>query len=492
MTGIFVGQNFFGAGNFGDDLTLAGFLNVAARHPEVTVTACTAHDLAACRYRFPEVRWLADEPALREDAVRQADVWLGLGDTPFQLESGPWLLEHNDRERRRCAALGKPMYLLGVGCESRAAVADPRSRSLLAAVQHVWTRDEFTAATLRPFVEASRLSAGADTAHLTFDGTGARPDREPGVVGLLLAFERREQFDLDELARLIARRPAGRMRWLVQEQRVLPYLERWILEHLAPEARSRLAVTDLAYATSSTDDYLRAFGAPEATITSRYHGALVAAWHGSKVLAVLRSAKLRGIADDFDLPRIDRIESHPVLEATLASAVEVPLARLRDARARAEAMCEAFFAACATSRTPHRPASPPLAPESFRVAIDAEIPPTLRPTETVVMRCTVTNRGDAAYVSSLPNPVELCYRWYDELGAVVGAGTWLHTALPRPLEPGGRIEVMAQVAAPATPGAYTLALTLLQENVAWFDDLDPTNGICRPVRISAPEPSPRP
>ncbi|HWT06155.1 MAG TPA: hypothetical protein VN224_10395, partial [Xanthomonadales bacterium] len=480
----------------GDDLSLAGFVTAAERHPDVEITACTAHDIAAMQRRFPRIRWLRGGDAIRDGALHDADVWLALGDTPFQLDSGPWLLDHNDTDRRRCAALGKPMYLLGVGCESPAAAADARSVALLAAAERVWTRDALSAATLRPFIDEARLSAGAEIAHLAFGDDATAPSPEPGVTGLLLAFERREQFDLHELGRFVAGRAPGRTRWLVQETRALPYLERWILTHLAPDAQDLLPVMDTRYASSSIEDYLRAFGAPEVTITSRYHGAVVAAWHGSKVLVVSRSAKLRGIAEELDLPQIERAASPPGLEAATASARPVSRERLREIRERAREMCDAFFEECAAanvagagSRASGSVASPrssdPLPSRSLRAAIEADVPRRLRAGETALVRCAVTNRGDAAFVSAPPNPVELCYRWYDARDAVVGAGTWLHTPLPQPLSPGSKLSMVARIAAPRDPGTYTLAVTLLQEGVAWFDDLDPASGVQQTVEIDA-------
>ena len=346
MKSVFVGHDFFGAGNFGDDLALAGFLTVAAQHPDVQITICTPYDVEGQRALFPQIRWLSGDAAERERALRSADLWLGLGGTPFQLDSGPWLLDHNEDERRRCAAFGKPMYLLGIGCENPDAAADPRARKLLESVERVWTRDERSAAALHPFIASHRLSAGADMAHLAFGAAPAAP-RDPGVVGLLLAFERADQIDLDELGAFIERRGVGRTRWLVQETRTFPHVERWILAALSPAARARLNVMDPSYGTASVPDYLRAFGAPETTVSSRYHGVVVAAWHGSKVLVVSRSAKLRGIADDMGLPQIDDVNSHAALEAGLATAAVVPRERLAAMRDRARRMCDAFFAICA-------------------------------------------------------------------------------------------------------------------------------------------------
>jgi len=493
-TRLCIGNDYFGAGNFGDDLTLAGFLAAAERYPDLEITACTAYDRAAVAGRFPRIRWLPESEAARDDALRNADAWIALGDTPFQLDSGPWLLDRNERERRRCAALAKPMYLLGVGCESREAARDPRSQALLAAAQRIWTRDAFSAETLRPFVNPARLCLGADVAHLVFRDATHPPACEPGTVGLLLAFERREQFDLGELARFVERRPDGRTRWLVQEGRAFPHLERWILERLAPEVRSRLIVMDVDYSMISIEEYLRAFGAPEVTITSRYHAAVVAAWQGSRVLVVSRSPKLQAVAGELGLVGIDTVSSHLVMESALASAAVVPRDRLLRLRDRADVMCDAFFTHCldrkargATPRDERRftpGTTEPLATGSLRASIDSTIPRRLRAGETTVLRCTVTNLGDAVYASAPPHPVELCYRWYDAGGTTVGAGTWLHTALPRALGPGERLELFARVAAPAIAGDYTLALTLLQEDVAWFDDIDPANGIRGTVTVA--------
>ena len=347
-TRIFVGHNFFGAGNFGDDLMLAGFLEAAPDDVELIV--CTPHDIFSQIARFPHVRWLPEDADVREGALRDADVWLGLGDTPFQLDSGPWLLDHNLRDAEQCVALGKPMYFVGVGSESPAAAADPRARAILAAAEHIWVRDEHSLATLRAYVEDARISLGADLAHLSL-ARRARPQREAGTVGLLLAFEDRSRVDLGVVERFITADAARPVRWLVQEARPLPYVERWLLSELRPDARARLRIMDVDYRTSALDDYLRSFGAPEVTITSRYHGALVAAWHDSNVLVVPRSPKLRAIADEFALSQVDRIDSLSALETAVRSAHAAPREHLLAARDRAAVMCVEFFHAL-TRRLP--------------------------------------------------------------------------------------------------------------------------------------------
>jgi hypothetical protein len=45
--------------------------------------------------------------------------------------------------------------------------------------------------------------------------------------------------------------------------------------------------------------------------------------------------------------------------------------------------------------------------------------------------------------------------------------------------------VRVPLLAPADPGAWELALTLVQEQVAWFDDLDPASAVRGRVRVEA-------
>jgi polysaccharide pyruvyl transferase WcaK-like protein len=493
VTRIFIGNPYFGTANYGDDLTLDGFLS-AAEGADVELYACSASNIEALSAKFPGVSWLPESE--RVVALSEADIWLGLGDTPFQLDSGSWCFDFNELELQRCAALGKPMYHLGIGCESVAAASDPRTAALLSAASFAWMRDELSSDLVRPFADPARLGSGADLAHLAFEGDARFPLPERDVLGLLLAFEKREQIDIDELAAFISRRAPGSTRWLAQDTRALPYLERWLLAEFPVEVRSRLSTMEFDHYTTSVADYLRMFGSPEVAITSRYHATLIAAWQGSRTFVIARSDKLRGIALEFGLPCAGAVLSQATLASAVTSAVAVPRERLRAARARANAMCEEFFSALSTpsrssaraqpaAAVPRVAASDALPFEKLRATIEAQIPGALPAGAVATLRCVVTNRSDAVYASAPPHPIELCYRWFDESGGPIGAGTWIHTALPIPLGPGNRLEIPARVDVPAVPGTYDLALSLLQEGIAWFDDLDAASGVRRSVTVAA-------
>ena len=119
----------------------------------------------------------------------------------------------------------------------------------------------------------------------------------------------------------------------------------------------------------------------------------------------------------------------------------------------------------------------PLPLASLRASLETEIPAAATVDEVFILPCRVTNAGDAIFVSAPPNPVQFCYRWFDASGAPVGAGEWIHTPLPHALRPGEVIDACIRITAPHIPGDYTLAVTLLQEGVAWFDDLSAASGV---------------
>jgi len=127
----------------------------------------------------------------------------------------------------------------------------------------------------------------------------------------------------------------------------------------------------------------------------------------------------------------------------------------------------------------------PLPAASLGARIDLQPPPRrLQVDEMAIVHCKITNTGAARYVSAPPNPIVLCYRWYDDTGSAVGAGTWLHSPLPEAIGPGETIDAAMRISAPDRAGNYTIAITLLQEGVAWFDDLNPAFGIRAAVAVA--------
>ncbi len=120
----------------------------------------------------------------------------------------------------------------------------------------------------------------------------------------------------------------------------------------------------------------------------------------------------------------------------------------------------------------------PLPPEACRITIEPKVPITLAIASVVDVECRLENRGGAFLVSAPPNPVRLSYKWLEpgsRLPIGVRGAEGLRTTLPRTLLPYDSITCTMQIATPPEKGEYLLRVTLVQEFVAWFDDLDDTN-----------------
>jgi acetolactate synthase-1/2/3 large subunit len=118
----------------------------------------------------------------------------------------------------------------------------------------------------------------------------------------------------------------------------------------------------------------------------------------------------------------------------------------------------------------------PLPPEACRVHLTATVPAILEANTDAEVCCTLENAGTALLVSAPPNPVRLSYKWLEP-----ASGRWLdqpealRTRLPHTVVPGRPAACRMTVRAPTAAGNYLLRITLVQEEVAWFDDLHGEN-----------------
>ena len=118
----------------------------------------------------------------------------------------------------------------------------------------------------------------------------------------------------------------------------------------------------------------------------------------------------------------------------------------------------------------------PIEAGAMRVRLATKIPGSVPTDRRFVLEIELENLGPAVFETAGQYPVYLCYRWYDAAGTWTEIGHSVHTALPGALMPGESTTLKAIVATPKSAGRHVLAVTLLQQNVAWFDDVDPANG----------------
>ena len=337
MPRLHIGHHFFGSGNIGDDFMLAGFLEIAREFlGSPALTCCTPFDRDAQRLRLPDVTWFPYETGHRERAIEAADAWIGVGDSPFQSEVGSWMLDHLSQELEICRRHGKQMFYFCVGVNDYAAVQHPITQTIVNAAAGIWTRDRQSTELLRRLVPDTVFDA-ADLANVFF---ARRPPAtlDRGTVGLLLNFEDRSAFSADALLSVLDSRGTSRAAWLVQEVRTLSGSEWELLGTIPPGYRSRLDVRAPDYATAGLNDLAECWGFPETVVTSRYHGALLAAWSGARVVVIERNAKLTGLVEQLGLVSVkDLRTAGPLLKA------------LDDARAVDRERLEALGAAVTTA-----------------------------------------------------------------------------------------------------------------------------------------------
>ncbi len=341
---------------------MAGFLAAAKTSgwlADAELTCCSPHDLESQRLRFPEIAWLPCDDATRADCIARADVWLGLGDTPFQIVVGPWFLDHLCREAEWCQRARVPMFFLGVGVNEAAALDVPQAHRVLAAAERIWTRDATSLALLREAATfaPSTITEAADLAHLVLaEIEFAAP--APDETGFVLNFEDSRQFKLSVLADLVENvaRAGRRPVWLVQECRPLPGSEMALHGELSPAARAAADVRNPDYAHApSIRELLATWGVPGALLTTRYHAALAGAWMGAAAVAFARSAKVIAGAEQLGLPLLRDLSDPEAATRVLASARPADRLRLRAVADLARRGCEEFFTATNNFVRPTKP-----------------------------------------------------------------------------------------------------------------------------------------
>lgn len=336
---IFIGHHFYGAGNLGDDLMLAGFLR--AWHEwgcPAQLSAAIPFAPASQQRRFPEIAWLGYDRAARERAVAECDLWLGLGGPAFETDSGSWMAEHLAEEVETCRRLRKPMYFLCVGVSNREAVRDPRVRAALAQASAVWTRDEVTCEYLADSPAAGKVVPGGDLSQLCLSRHRWRPTM-PGTVGWLLHFDDPTRCDPLALGAAMGALRDRDHHWFVQEVRRLPGSERVTYDELP--SRPPLHVPD--YARASVAQLLDAWPATETVVTSRFHGALIAAWRGARLVVAQRNDKLAGLARTLGCERLSGARDAGAIVAAVGRARPVERSLLEEQADKAWRCCAAFF-----------------------------------------------------------------------------------------------------------------------------------------------------
>lgn len=134
--------------------------------------------------------------------------------------------------------------------------------------------------------------------------------------------------------------------------------------------------------------------------------------------------------------------------------------------------------------SPGHQVAQPIEAKNCRVAISAGIPESLSAGASINVDCEITNKGDAILASAPPYPVHVSYKWLDRDSGDPVVSDGVRTALTHAILPHRTAGCRVNVQAPECTGEYTLLLTLVQEQVAWFHQLDPENALRADVTIT--------
>jgi acetolactate synthase-1/2/3 large subunit len=127
----------------------------------------------------------------------------------------------------------------------------------------------------------------------------------------------------------------------------------------------------------------------------------------------------------------------------------------------------------------------PLPPQACRAKICAALPSEMAASEITEIECKIENLGGALLSSLPPYPVHLSYKWIDPKTGLRIEGAEGHRTSLCTLPP--RIPTIFRLCLQAPPGVgeHLLRLTLVQEDIGWFDEMDAKNACQGLVRVKA-------
>ena len=343
MKKIHIGHHFFGSGNFGDDLMLAGFLEQAKCY-NIQYTCCVPYPLEALEVRFPQINWLPYSYEARASAIKDCDVWLGLGGSAFQNSVSQWFTDHLDEETTLCRKFKKPIYFLGIGGQDHTAFSDERLKSIIRLSESVWVRDKnlYNQLISNDLLDYDKVHNAAVLAHIFFKIHVKRQIKQDSI-GTILNFDYKTWPSLSDTLNSIKALNLREHYWLIQEKRPLPGSEKQLYQTLTSDQQAIWKHTEWDNSESHVLNAFNRWPSPEFILTSRFHATLASAWSGTRIVVLAINLKLQSAAEDFGIESL-RLDTHPhdIIQA-LREAQPIPLDILGAKAALAENSVNDFF-----------------------------------------------------------------------------------------------------------------------------------------------------
>lgn len=118
---------------------------------------------------------------------------------------------------------------------------------------------------------------------------------------------------------------------------------------------------------------------------------------------------------------------------------------------------------------------------AHKITVRDPLPTAWPPAQTITLPLTLKNTSNFTWDSAQVPPVFVAYHWlYPDGRVAIQEGE--RTPFPTAVAPGETTLLSARILTPPRPGNYILQLTLVQENVAWFDQKG-AQPLALPLRI---------
>jgi hypothetical protein len=334
-TKLLMGFDYCGAGNIGDDLMIGGFLRALERlglADRMELFSFCYGDPASQRRRFPQVNWIdrrERENWINNPVLRGVDCWAGVADTPMQATGGMWLIDRMFADLPHLPRFAQKL-LISVGAETEALPLRARLGRIVEMFERISTRDEMSLGVFHGLgANPSRCRAGADLAHLTLQeiaGKAPAPPAREFDLGIIVAGDTLSAPDVDVIGDFILQAPA-RVAFIANETRLQKNFERGIHARLVERHGRRMLDAAELIVPDYEQDSVAHLAAPvsrcRVVLSSRYHGALAAAWMGCDLGIIARSSKVLAAATDLQVPFISPPLSLAGLQGLLAQAIPV-------------------------------------------------------------------------------------------------------------------------------------------------------------------------
>lgn len=328
MKKIFIDFHFYGTGNIGDDLMLDGFLQALSTDNEIN--CLSVGDIKSQKLRFPRVNFESYSLQKRIEYFELSDLIIGVGDTPFQVSCGKWMLNHMNTAVDISGNKHK-IYLIAVGAEKEVLKQKAIVKKIIDSCANITTRDSVSADILRT-LSNDKIFDGSDLANISLKLLSERiheQDMRSVDYAICYADESPRFWDLYQIKKFALREnKKKKITFFANDIRDYKNFETGIFNTLFNKnllkKENNIDLYKPNYTTGSLKELIEHFKNYKTVISSRYHVILTASWMGCKVVALgRRSSKIKSLAKELNIPFVSKPFTQKKIENAIIQATVV-------------------------------------------------------------------------------------------------------------------------------------------------------------------------